>query len=86
MSPSNAFDLNFLVSQYNTPSTHATVTGPQIEHRIHIVRDIWAIPEGARVLEIGPGQGDCTLVLAAAVGDTGHVDAVDPCDLDYGIV
>jgi Methyltransferase domain len=35
-------------------------------------------------LEIGCGQGDCTEVLAEAVGPTGHVDAIDPAPLDYG--
>lgn len=30
------------------------------------------------------GQGDCTIVLADAVGEGGHVDAVDPGSPDYG--
>ncbi|KAI9648903.1 hypothetical protein NHQ30_001469 [Ciborinia camelliae] len=34
-------------------------------------------------VQIGCGQGDTTLVLAAQVGDQGSVDAVDPGDLDY---
>ena len=56
----------------------------QIEHRVNIVSG-WSIPPGSRVLEVGPGQGDCTVVLAAAVGEQGHVDAVDPAPLDYGV-
>jgi len=36
------------------------------------------------VLEIGCGQGDSTVVLADAVGETGHVDAYDPASPDYG--
>ena len=55
----------------------------QFEHRVNIVKG-WNIAPGSRVLEIGPGQGDCTIVLAAAVGEQGHVDAVDPAPLDYG--
>jgi hypothetical protein len=36
------------------------------------------------MLEIGCGQGDCTTVLASLVGDSGHIDAIDPAPLDYG--
>ncbi len=62
-----------------------TITRAQLAHRIHIVQDIGKIPEGARVLEIGPGQGDCTLVLAAAVGEASSVIGVDPCAREYGV-
>ncbi|RDL39388.1 uncharacterized protein BP5553_03728 [Venustampulla echinocandica] len=55
----------------------------QIEHRIKLV-SFWAIAPGSRVLEIGCGQGDCTVALADAVGEHGHVDAVDPGAPDYG--
>ena len=44
----------------------------QFEHRVNIVK-AWNIPSDSRVLEIGPGQGDCTIVLAAAVGEGGYV-------------
>lgn len=44
----------------------------------------WGIPEGARVLEIGCGQGDTTAVLADAVGPSGKVLAVDFADEEYG--
>lgn len=44
----------------------------QFEHRVNIVK-AWNIPPGSRVLELGPGQGDCTIVLAAAVGEQGYV-------------
>lgn len=56
---------------------------PQFEHRVNIVKS-WNIPPGSHVLEIGPGQGDSTLVLATAVGESGHVDAVDPAPLASG--
>ncbi|MCJ1377092.1 hypothetical protein MMC17_000183 [Xylographa soralifera] len=82
MAPS--IDLDYLTSLYIDPGKQLPVAKTQCLHRIHIIQDIWAIPAGSKVLEIGPGQGDCTLVLAAAVGEQGHVDAVDPCDLNYG--
>ncbi len=48
------------------------------------VVDAWGIPEGARVLEIGCGQGDTTAVLANAVGPTGTVVAIDAGPPTYG--
>jgi len=56
----------------------------QMEHRVQLV-SFWGIEPGSRVLEIGCGQGDTTVVLADAVGENGHVDAVDPGAPDYGI-
>ncbi|KAJ7227054.1 S-adenosyl-L-methionine-dependent methyltransferase [Mycena pura] len=55
----------------------------QAQYRLDLVSK-WQIGVGARVLELGCGQGDTTLALADIVGDTGHVDAVDPGPLDYG--
>ncbi|KAJ6577210.1 S-adenosyl-L-methionine-dependent methyltransferase [Mycena capillaripes] len=60
-----------------------TSSVPQAQYRLDLVGK-WAITPGARVLELGCGQGDTTLALAEAVGETGHVDAVDPARLDYG--
>lgn len=85
MSQSSNLDLELLIPLYigaNTSSSH--VPRSQLTHRINLVKNIWKIPSGSSVLEIGCGQGDCTLVLAAAVGQAGHVDAVDPCLLEYG--
>jgi hypothetical protein len=56
----------------------------QQTHRRALV-SFWDIKPGSRVLELGGGQGDCTIVLAKAVGETGHVDAVDPGAADYGV-
>jgi ubiquinone/menaquinone biosynthesis C-methylase UbiE len=53
------------------------------QHRIDIVSN-WDIPMGAKVLELGCGQGDCTAVLAELVGPNGHITAVDPGPLNYG--
>ncbi|KAL1869416.1 hypothetical protein Daus18300_005628 [Diaporthe australafricana] len=58
----------------------------QAAHRINLINS-WGpdvIRPGSRVLEIGCGQGNCTAVLAEAVGPTGHVDAYDPAPPDYG--
>lgn len=58
----------------------------QAAHRINILNSWGAdvIKPGSRVLEIGCGQGNCTAVLAEAVGPAGHVDACDPAPPDYG--
>jgi hypothetical protein len=63
----------------SSPSLNA-----QEKHRLTLV-SFWDITPGSRVLEIGCGQGDCTVVLADAVGENGHVDAVDPGAPDYGM-
>lgn len=56
----------------------------QTEHRINLINS-WGIAPGEKVLELGCGQGDCSVSLAAAVGETGKVVAVDPGRLDYGL-
>ncbi|KAJ7289348.1 putative SAM-dependent methyltransferase [Mycena rebaudengoi] len=56
---------------------------PQAQYRLDLVSK-WPIAAGQRVFELGCGQGDTTLALAEAVGENGHVDAVDPGPLDYG--
>ena len=73
------FDIDALLKTYGGSPEYIV----QFEHRVNIVKS-WNIPPGSRVLEIGPGQGDCTIVLATAVGESGHVDAVDPAPLNYG--
>ena len=60
-----------------------TSSDPQAQYRRDLVAN-WPITVGARVLELGCGQGDTTVALAGAVGETGHIDAVDPGPLDYG--
>lgn len=55
-----------------------------IKHRQRLVR-FWGITRGASILEIGCGQGDCTVVLADAVGPEGVVVGIDPGSDDYGI-
>lgn len=55
-----------------------------LEHRRQVTR-AWGIPPGASVLEIGPGQGELTVVLADAVGRTGRVVAIDNAPLEWGL-
>ena len=33
---------------------------------------------GAKIFELGCGQGACTAVLAEFIGPNGHITAVDP--------
>ncbi|KAH9896752.1 S-adenosyl-L-methionine-dependent methyltransferase [Cubamyces lactineus] len=76
-------DIDALATIYPHSPEHLHIIRPQIEQRSQLVKT-WGIRPGERVLEIGCGQGDCTLVLAAAVGEKGSVTAIDPASLDYG--
>ncbi|KAM3429796.1 hypothetical protein NHJ13734_008018 [Beauveria thailandica] len=62
---------------------HFGIQHSQTLHRLALLQH-WNIATDAKVLELGCGQGDCTTVLADAVGERGEVVAVDPADLDYG--
>ena len=64
------------------PTGHEHVVA-SLEHRLQIIKH-WGIQPGSRVLEIGCGQGDFTVSLAEAVGETGRIVAVDPAPLDWG--
>jgi ubiquinone/menaquinone biosynthesis C-methylase UbiE len=55
----------------------------QATHRLNLLNS-FRIPSSSNILEVGCGQGTCTVVLGAATGTTGHVDAIDPAPLDYG--
>jgi SAM-dependent methyltransferase len=68
------------------PSSKVDIELHQAQHRIALL-NLWgssAIFPGARVLELGCGQGTCTVALAEAVGSKGWVDAVDPGSPEYG--
>jgi ubiquinone/menaquinone biosynthesis C-methylase UbiE len=56
----------------------------QTKHRLLLLQH-WNIPTGSNILELGCGQGDCTTVLARAVGEKGRIVAVDPAELNYGM-
>ncbi|GGP14708.1 SAM-dependent methyltransferase [Oceanobacillus neutriphilus] len=55
----------------------------QLAHRIQLV-EAFDIKEGMHVLEIGCGQGDTTIVLADAVGESGRITAIDIASKEYG--
>jgi SAM-dependent methyltransferase len=61
----------------------ASIEEIQSAHRRRLI-SAWGISPGMRILEIGCGQGDLTLALAEAVGETGHVTAVDIAPRTYG--
>lgn len=60
-----------------------TIQRTQLKHRMSLVES-FSIQKGMSVIEIGCGQGDTTVVLADAVGEAGHVLAVDIASADYG--
>ncbi|PNP85427.1 hypothetical protein FNYG_01256 [Fusarium nygamai] len=55
----------------------------QTTHRLELL-NFFHIPVSSSILEIGCGQGTCTVVLGHTVGEDGQVDAIDPAPLDYG--
>ncbi|EWG55431.1 hypothetical protein FVEG_13429 [Fusarium verticillioides 7600] len=55
----------------------------QTTHRLELL-EFFHIPASSSILEIGCGQGTCTVVLGHVVGEDGHIDAIDPAPLDYG--
>lgn len=60
-----------------------TIQRTQLTHRLSLVEAFQIYP-GAKVLEIGCGQGDTTVALADAVGEGGHVTSIDIAPADYG--
>lgn len=56
----------------------------ELQQRLDIISR-WNIEPGSRVLEIGCGQGDSTVILADLVGENGHVTGIDPAPLNYGM-
>ena len=77
------FDAASIASASLHDPIHFKVQECQTAHRLVLLRH-WDIATKSKVLELGCGQGDCTTVLASAVGEHGRVVAVDPADLDYG--
>ncbi|THX20253.1 S-adenosyl-L-methionine-dependent methyltransferase [Aureobasidium pullulans] len=80
---STDLDAEFIARLSLHDPKHFGIQHSQTLHRLEILKN-WSISAGSRVLELGCGQGDCTTVLAHAVGEDGKVVAVDPASLDYG--
>lgn len=55
----------------------------QATHRLELL-NFFRIHPSSSILEIGCGQGTCTVVLGHATGREGHIDAINPAPLDYG--
>ncbi|KAI6823676.1 hypothetical protein KC340_g11675 [Hortaea werneckii] len=73
-----------LVSSYlHSPKARSDITLPQFTHRLALAR-AWQIPLDSRVLDIGCGQGESSLVLAEVVGPGGNVTGIDTGPHDYG--
>ncbi|AWE07571.1 class I SAM-dependent methyltransferase [Lysinibacillus sp. 2017] len=60
-----------------------TIQRTQLKHRLQLVK-AFEIEKGMKVLEIGCGQGDTTVALADAVGEHGHILAIDIAPRNYG--
>ncbi|WP_285631117.1 methyltransferase domain-containing protein [Lentzea sp. NBRC 102530] len=76
----NVQELAQLMAAYEvSPDIQLTQTA----YRLDLART-WQIPRGARVLEIGCGQGDMTAVLADQVGPDGRVVGTDIALPGYG--
>lgn len=72
-----------LASYLHAPSSQAIEVTSRFLHRLKLCKE-WAIPDGARLLDIGCGQGESTVVLAAQVGPGGLVTGVDTAPSGYG--
>lgn len=72
-----------IVDYMNIAGNAKEVQKIQTAHRIKLIK-FWGIPEGAKVLEIGCGQGDTLAALSYVVGENGFVHGVDIADENYG--
>ena len=68
--------LEELLSYMKLSETNHNIQLKQTRHRMQLI-EAFNINPGDKVLEVGSGQGDTTVVLADAVGETGFVEAVD---------
>lgn len=67
----------------HSPQSRDTVILPGLLHRLNICEK-WDIPCGSRLLDVGCGQGESTVVLATVLGQTSHVTGIDNAPPDYG--
>ncbi|KAJ6442833.1 SAM-dependent methyltransferase [Purpureocillium lavendulum] len=66
------------------PGKHSKAVIAQFVHRLALCK-AWGIEEGAqRLIDIGCGQGECSMVLASVLGPSGRVTGTDVAPLDYG--
>lgn len=65
------------------PAQESLIYIPRFTLRLALTK-AWAIAPGQRLLDIGCGQGESALVLALAVGPTGHITGIDDAPPEYG--
>lgn len=65
------------------PAKESLIYIPRFTLRLALTK-AWDITPGQRLLDIGCGQGESALVLALAVGPSGHVTGLDDAPPDYG--
>lgn len=75
--------MDLLLSCYPHDPKNQSSLISQFKHRQELV-ERWAITPGCHFLEIGCGQGECSLVLAQALGPKGSLTAIDPAAPTYG--
>lgn len=65
------------------PAKESLIYIPRFTQRLSLMK-AWDIESGQHILDIGCGQGESCLVLAVAVGPSGHVTGIDDARPDYG--
>lgn len=83
MSRKPGTELESILSVLSLKKQEQDIQRIQTKHRLRLV-DYWGISAGARILEIGCGQGDTTVVLAHAAGEKGVVVGIDRANENYG--
>ncbi|KAE8416403.1 hypothetical protein BDV36DRAFT_284544 [Aspergillus pseudocaelatus] len=75
-----------ILSSFLHDSTSALKTQIFIPRFIHRLRmaEAWGISSGERILDIGCGQGDSSLILAHLVGPNGRITGIDSVQPEYG--
>ncbi|OAA43931.1 SAM-dependent methyltransferase [Beauveria brongniartii RCEF 3172] len=74
---------SLLASFLHNPALLKKFHIPRFKLRLATI-DAWGVKEGERLLDIGCGQGESSVALAAVVGDGGSVTAIDTAQMDYG--
>jgi ubiquinone/menaquinone biosynthesis C-methylase UbiE len=72
-----------IINSMKLAESAAQIQRIQTAHRLKLI-DFWNIHKGAKVLEIGCGQGDTTAALAYTVGSDGFVHGIDIATESYG--
>ncbi|KAJ5167465.1 S-adenosyl-L-methionine-dependent methyltransferase [Penicillium canariense] len=76
--------MDILLSSYlHDEKARASTVEPSFRHRLALTRT-WDIQPGSRVLDIGCGQGESSLVLALINGPHGRIAGIDTAPPDYG--